>query len=55
MLRGKQVAKYDIHKMESLPGFLEAGENDIYSRGTGNKCQILSGTWYKGSIGEQRT
>ena len=26
------------------------GGNDIYSRGTGNKVHILSGTGYKGNI-----
>ena len=44
------MAKYDIHIMESLPGILGNRRNDIYSRGTGNKCQILSGTGYKGNI-----
>ena len=29
--------------------------NDIYSRGTWNKGQILSGTWYKCNIGEHET
>ena len=47
------LAKYDIHIMESLPGVLGNRGNDIYSRGTGNKGQILSGTGYKGNIGEQ--
>ena len=45
------MAKYDIHIMESLPGVLGNRGNDIYSRGTGNKCHILSGTGYKGNIG----
>ena len=51
ILRGKHMAKYDIHIMESLPGVLGNRRNDIYSRGTGNKGQILSGTGYKGNIG----
>ena len=55
ILRGKHMAKYDIHIIESLPGFWETGENDIYSRGTGNKGQILSGTGYKCNIGEHGT
>ena len=38
------MAKYDIHIMESLPGVLGNRGNDIYSRGTGNKGHILSGT-----------
>ena len=38
--------------MESLPGALGKWRNEIYSRGTGKKCQILSGTGYKGNIGE---
>ena len=45
------MAKYDIHIMESLPGVLGNRGNYIYSRGTGNKGQILSGTGYKGNIG----
>ena len=49
------MAKYDIHIIESLPGVLGNRGNDIYSRGTGNKCQILSGTWYEGNIGEHGT
>ena len=55
MLPGKDMAKYDIHIMESLPGVLGNRGNDIYSRRTGNKCQILSGTGYKGNIGEHGT
>ena len=55
MLPGKHMAKSDIHIMESLPGVLGNRGNDIYSRGTGNKGQILSGTGYKGDIGEHRT
>ena len=47
------MAKYDIHKMESLPGVLGNRGNDIYSRGTGNKGHILSGTGYKGNIRKQ--
>ena len=48
------MAKYDIHIMESLPGILGKRENDIYSRRTGNKGQILSETGvYKGNIGKQ--
>ena len=35
------MAKYDIHIMESLPGVLGNRGNDIYSRRTGNKGQIL--------------
>ena len=46
------MANYDIHMMKSLPGVLGNRGNDIYSRGTGNKGQILSGTGYKGNIGE---
>ena len=49
------MAKYDIHIMESLPGVLGNRGNDIYSRGTGNKGHILSGTGYKGKIGEHGT
>ena len=49
------MAKYDIHIMESLPGILGKMRNDIYSRGTGNKGQILSGTGYKDNIGEHGT
>ena len=49
------MAKYDIHIMESLPGVLGNRVNDIYSRGTGNKGQILSETGYKGNIGEYGT
>ena len=49
------MAKYDIHIMESLPGALGNRRNDIYSRGTGNKGQILSGTGYKGNTGEHGT
>ena len=45
------MAKYDIHIMESLPDALGNRGNDIYSRGTGNKGQILSGTGYKCNIG----
>ena len=41
------MAKYDIHIMESLPGVFGNRGNDIYSRGTENKGQILSGTGYK--------
>ena len=41
--------------MESLPGVVGNRGNDIYSRGTGNKGQILSGTGYKGNIGEHGT
>ena len=53
---GKHImAKYDIHIMESLPGVFGNRRNDIYSRGTGNKGQILSGTGYKGNIGEHGT
>ena len=55
ILRGKNMAKYDIQIMESLPGILGNRRNDIYSRGTGNKGQILSGTGYKGNIGEHGT
>ena len=55
ILRGKHMAKYEIHIMESLPGVLGNRRNDIYSRGTGNKGQILSGTGYKGNIGEHGT
>ena len=44
------MAKYDIHITYSLPGLLGNRGNDIYSRGTGNKVQILSGTGYKGNI-----
>ena len=51
ILRGKHIAKYDIHIMEYLPGVLRNRGNGIYSRGTGNKGQILSGTEYKGNIG----
>ena len=46
------MAKYDIHIMGYLPGFSGNRGNDIYSRGTGNKGQILSGTGYKGNIGK---
>ena len=49
------MAHFDIHIMESLPGVLGNRGNDIYSRGTENKCQILSGTGYKGNIGEHGT
>ena len=49
------MAKYDIHIMESLPGVLGNRQNDNYSKGTGNKGQILSGTGYKGNIGEHGT
>ena len=49
------MAKYDIHILETLSGVLGNRGNDIYSRGTGNKGQILSGTGYKGNIGEHRT
>ena len=49
------MAKNDIHIMESLPGVLGNWRNDIYIRGTGKKGQILSGTGYKGNIGEHRT
>ena len=49
------MAKYDIHIMESLPGVLGNRGNDIYSRGTGNKGHILSGTGFKGKIGEHGT
>ena len=45
------MAKYDNHITLSLPGVLETRGNDIHSRGTGNKGQILSGTGYKGNIG----
>ena len=55
ILRGKHMAKYDIHIMESLPGVLGNRGNDIYSRGTGNKGHILSGTGYKGNIGDHVT
>ena len=55
MLPGKHMAKYDINIMESLPGVLGNRGNDIYSRGTGNKGQILSETGYKGNIGEHGT
>ena len=55
ILRGKNMAKYDIHIMESLPGILGNRRNDFYSRGTGNKGQILSGTGYKDNIGEHGT
>ena len=55
MLPGKHMAKYYIHIMESLPGVLGNRGNDIYSRGTGNKGQILSVTGYKGNIGEHGT
>ena len=51
MLPGKHMAKYDIHIMESLPGVLGNRGNDIYSRGTANKVQILSGTGYKAILG----
>ena len=37
--------------MESLQGVLGNSGNDIYSRGTGNKGQILSGTGYKAILG----
>ena len=37
ILHGKHMAKYDIHIMELLPGFLGNRQNDIYSRGTGKK------------------
>ena len=36
-------------------GFWETGGNDIYSKGTGNKDQILSGTGYKGNIWKHGT
>ena len=49
------MAKYDIHIMESLPGVLGNWRNDICSRGMGKKGQILSGTGYKGNIGEHGT
>ena len=49
------MAKYEIHIMESLSGVLGNRRNDIYSRGTGNKDQILSGRGYKGNIGEHGT
>ena len=55
MLPGKHMVKYDIHIIESLPGVLGNMGNDIYSRGTGNKGRILSGTGYKGNIGEHGT
>ena len=55
ILRSKNMATYDIHIMESLPGILRNRRNDIYSRRTGNKGQILSGTGYKGNIGEHGT
>ena len=45
------MAKYDIHITKSLPGLLGNRGNDIYSSGRGNKGQILSGTGYKGNIG----
>ena len=54
MLPGKHMAKNDIHIMESLPGVLGSRGNDIYSRGTGNKGKIMSGTGYK-DIGEHGT
>ena len=41
--------------MESLPGVLGNRRNDIYSSGTGKKGKILSGTGYKGNIGEHGT
>ena len=46
------MAKYEIHVMESPSGVLGNRRNDIYSRETGNKGQILSGTGYKGNIGK---
>ena len=49
------MAIYDIHIMESLPGVLGNRRNDIYTRGTGQKGQILSGIGYKGNIGEHGT
>ena len=49
------MAKYDTHIMESLPGISGNWRNDIYSRGTGKKGQLLSGTGYKGNIGEHGT
>ena len=45
------MAKYEIHIMESLPGVLGNRRNDIYSRGTGNKGQILVGTGTKAILG----
>ena len=41
--------------MTSTLGILGNRGNDIYSRGTGNKGQILSGTGYKCNIGEHGT
>ena len=35
------MAQYDIHIMESLQWVWGNRGNDIYSRGTGNKCQFL--------------
>ena len=49
------MAKYDIHIMESLLGVLGNRGNDIYSRATGNKGHIMSGTGYKGNIGDPGT
>ena len=49
------MAKYDINIIESLPGVWRNRGNDIYSRGTGKKGQIFSGTGYKGNIGEHGT
>ena len=46
------MAKYDIHIMGYLQGFSGNRGNAIYSRGKGNKGQILSGTGYKGNIGK---
>ena len=49
------MAKYDIHIMESLPGALGNRGNDIYSRGTWIKGQILSGTGYKAILGNMES
>ena len=49
------MAKYDTYIMESLPRVFGNMGNGIYTRGTGNKGQILSGTGYKGNIGEHGT
>ena len=47
------MAKYDNHITLSLPGVFRHRGNDIYSRGTGNKGHILSGTGYNGNIGNK--
>ena len=39
-LRGKHMAKYDIHIMGSLPGVLGNRANDIHSREQGTKVKF---------------